>query len=85
MLSDMNIKRVDSEKKRKAIFYLSSKGKDLSTAVREMLEKYAKEFDKMQKITSMICHQIKSFLLFLITETAMQVADNKEKRFPMIK
>ena len=49
MLSDMNIKRVDTEKKRKAIFYLGTKGKDLSTAVREMLDKYAKEYDQMQK------------------------------------
>lgn len=49
MFSDMNIKKVDSEKKRKAIFYLSTKGKDLSTAVREMLDKYAKEYDEMQK------------------------------------
>ena len=48
-MADINIKNVDSEKKRKAIFYLGTKGKDLSTAVREMLEKYAKEFDKMQK------------------------------------
>lgn len=52
MLSDMNIKRVDSEKKRKAIFYLGTKGKDLSTAVREMLDKYAKEYDEMQKNNS---------------------------------
>ena len=52
MFSDMNIKRVDSEKKRKAIFYLSSKGKDLSTAVREMLDKYDKEYDEMQKNNS---------------------------------
>ena len=49
MLSDMNIKRVDSEKKNKAIFVLKCKGKDLSTAVREMLDKYAKEYDAMQK------------------------------------
>lgn len=49
MLSDMNIKRVDTEKKNKAIFVLKCKGKDLSTAVREMLDKYAKEYDEMQK------------------------------------
>lgn len=40
---------VNSEKKRKTIFYLSTKGKDLSQAVREMLDKYADEFDKMQQ------------------------------------
>ena len=49
MLSDMNIKRVDTEKKNKASFVLKTKGKDLSTAVREMLYKYAKEYDEMQK------------------------------------
>lgn len=48
-MADINIKNVDKEIKRKAIFYLGTKGKDLSTAVREMLYKYAKEFDKMQK------------------------------------
>jgi antitoxin component of RelBE/YafQ-DinJ toxin-antitoxin module len=52
MLSDMNIKRVDTEKKNKAIFVLKCKGKDLSTAVREMLDKYAKEYDEMQKNNS---------------------------------
>ena len=39
--------RVDSETKRKAVYVLSCKGKDLSTAVREMLEKYADEFGKL--------------------------------------
>ena len=42
----MNIKDVDEVKKRKAIFYLNSKKSDLSTEVRKMLDKYAKEFDK---------------------------------------
>lgn len=45
-MADMNIKDVDEVKKRKAIFYLNSKGSDLSTEVRKMLDKYAKEFDK---------------------------------------
>lgn len=40
---------VEREKKRKTIFVLSTKGKDLSQAVREMLDKYAEEFDEMQK------------------------------------
>jgi len=38
---------VNSESKRKAMYVLKCKGKDLSTAVREMCEKLAKEFDKM--------------------------------------
>lgn len=45
-MADMNIKDVDEVKKRKAIFYLNSKGSDLSTEVRKMLDKFAKEFDK---------------------------------------
>lgn len=46
---DMNIKDVNKEQKIKASFVLSCKGKNLSEAVREMIEKYAKEYDKMQK------------------------------------
>lgn len=46
MLSDMNIKNVDLEKKNKAIFVLKCKGKDLSTAVREMIDTLAEEYDK---------------------------------------
>ena len=37
------------------------------------------------KSGSPICQYIKSFLFFLITEMARQIADNKEKIFPMIK
>ena len=40
---------VNPEIKRKAVFVLKCKGKDLSKAVREMIEKYANEFDEMQK------------------------------------
>ena len=40
---------VDKDVKLKASYVLKTKGKDLSTAVREMLDKYAKEYDKMQK------------------------------------
>ena len=43
---------VDKDKKLKASFVLKTKGKDLSTAVREMLDKYAKEYDEMQKNNS---------------------------------
>ena len=48
-MANMNIANVDKEKKLKASFVLKTKGKDLSTAVREMLDKYAKEYDGMQK------------------------------------
>ena len=37
---------VDSEVKRKAIFVLKSKGKNLTDMVNEQLQKYADEFDK---------------------------------------
>lgn len=40
---------VNAETKRKANFVLKCKGKDLSKAVREMIDKLAKEFDEMQK------------------------------------
>ena len=43
---------VDKDKKLKASFVLKTKGKDLSTAVREMLDEYAKEYDKMKKNNS---------------------------------
>ena len=36
-MANINVRNVDTESKRKAVFYLSTKGKDLSTAVREML------------------------------------------------
>ena len=47
--SNILVLNVDKEAKRKAMFVLRSKGKDLSTAVREMCDKYAKEFDEMNK------------------------------------
>lgn len=41
---------VDKETKLKASFILKNiKGKDLSTAVREMLNQYAKEYDEIYK------------------------------------
>lgn len=43
---------IDRDIKLKASFVLNQKGKDLSKAIREMLEKYAKEFDEMQKNNS---------------------------------
>lgn len=48
-MEDIHVTNVDSEQKRKAIFYLGTKEKDLSTAVREMIDKYAKKYDEMQK------------------------------------
>ena len=48
-MANINVRNVDKESKRKAVFYLSTKGKDLSTAVREMLDKYAKKYDEMIK------------------------------------
>lgn len=42
------VRNVDSVAKKKAMFVLKCQGKDLSTAVREMCDKYAKEFDEMR-------------------------------------
>jgi antitoxin component of RelBE/YafQ-DinJ toxin-antitoxin module len=41
--------KIDRETKVKASFVLKCKGKDISKAVREMLEKEAKEFEKYSK------------------------------------
>jgi antitoxin component of RelBE/YafQ-DinJ toxin-antitoxin module len=40
---------IDKETKLKASFVLRMQGKDISTAVRETLQKYANEYDEMQK------------------------------------
>lgn len=45
-MGDINIKNVDKQKKAKAQFILKCKGKDLSMAVREMIDKLAEEYDK---------------------------------------
>lgn len=37
---------VDSELKRKAVFVLKAKGKNLTDMVNEQIKKYADEFDK---------------------------------------
>lgn len=42
----LNVRNVDKEQKRKAVFVLSTKGKTLSDAVREMVKQYADEFDQ---------------------------------------
>lgn len=45
----IDVRNIQPEVKRKAMFVLKCKGKDLSTAVREMTAKLAKEFDEMNK------------------------------------
>jgi len=47
-MADIITKNVDREKKNKALFVLRCKGKDISTAVREMIDKLAKEYDEMK-------------------------------------
>ena len=51
-MANINVRNVDQNTKLKASFVLKCNGKDLSTAVREMLDKYAKEYDEMQKNNS---------------------------------
>ena len=46
---DILVKKVNSDSKRKAMFVLKCKGKDLSTGVREYINKLAEEFDKIKK------------------------------------
>ena len=43
------VRGVNSNEKRKAMFVLKCKGKDLSTAVREMINTLAQEFDEMKE------------------------------------
>ena len=45
-MADIITKNVDKEQKRKAVFILSTKGKTLSDAVRDMVKQYADEFDQ---------------------------------------
>lgn len=45
-MADIIVKNVDNTQKLKAIFILKSKGKNLSDAVREMIDKYAREYDQ---------------------------------------
>lgn len=44
-MADIIVKNVDETKKLKATFVLKTKGRTLSDAVREMLDKYANEYD----------------------------------------
>lgn len=48
-MSDIIVKNVDAETKRNAVYVLACKGKNLSDAVREMLAKYAEEFNKYKE------------------------------------
>lgn len=48
-MQTVNVRNVDKEKVIKANFVLKCKGKDLSKAVREMIDKIANEYDEMQK------------------------------------
>jgi len=44
------VKKVNSDAKRKAMFVLKCKGKDLSTGIREYINKLAKEFDERKGV-----------------------------------
>lgn len=48
-MAAINVDNVNEEFKRKTIFVLKAKGSTLSEEVRKMTEKYAKEFDEMNK------------------------------------
>lgn len=48
-MTEIKATNIDAEAKRKASFVLSARGKNLTQAVREMVEKLAKEYDKMEK------------------------------------
>ena len=48
-MTDLKIKNIDKTNKIKALFVLKTKGKDLSKAVREMIDNLAKEYDEMEK------------------------------------
>jgi len=49
MKDDLVQIRTSSKDKRKAMFVLKCKGKDLSTVLREVIDKYAQEYDEMKK------------------------------------
>lgn len=48
-MQDLNIKNIDKNKYLKASFVLKTKGINFSDAVREMIDKLAKQYDKMNK------------------------------------
>ena len=48
-MADIIVKNVDNTQKLKASFILKSKGKNLSDAVREMIDKYAREYDQKKQ------------------------------------
>ena len=51
-MSNIYIKNLDEEKKNKAMYVLNCKEKDLTKAVRELVDELAKQFDEMQKNNS---------------------------------
>ena len=51
-MSNIYIKNLNEEKKNKAMYVLSCEGKDLTKAVRELVDELAKQFDEMQKNNS---------------------------------
>ena len=48
-MADVFIKNLDKEKKDKAMYVLNCRGKDLTKAVRELVDELAKEFKKKKK------------------------------------
>ena len=48
-MQDLNIKNVDKNKYLKASFVLKTKGKNLSEAVKEMIENLANEYDNKKQ------------------------------------
>lgn len=48
-MADIFIKNLDEVKKNKASFVLRANGKDITKAVRELIDELAKQFDEMQK------------------------------------
>lgn len=48
-MATANIKNIDSEKYKKTLFILKTKGKNFTQAVKEMCDEYADEFDRVYK------------------------------------
>lgn len=48
-MADIIAKNIDDNNKRKAVFVLKCKGKDLSKMVRETIDKLAQEYDEKYK------------------------------------
>ena len=48
-MTEINVRNVDENDKRKAVYVLKCKGKNLSTEIRNHIKKIASEFDKIKK------------------------------------